>query len=200
MKLHYHPISPYARKARIMAMVSGVEVEEIPPNKQAADGYASQPNPLGKIPCLERGGELPALFDSPVICEYLDSLSGHPLLPSSGEARWTQLRLHAVGDGLSDAVYNYRYETVRDDALHWPELIDRHSQAMRNALTYFEDNIDELGDDWNFGNMAIFCAIDYLKFRGGHIDVEGLSPRLAAWHRAMSEKPEAIETYGYGES
>lgn len=197
MKLHYHPISPYTRKARIMALVAGVDVEEIPPVKQGADGYGSNGNPLGKIPCLERE-DLPPLFDSPVVCEYLDSLSKTPLLPTSGEARWTQLRLHAVGDGLSDAVYNYRYETVRDEALHWPDMIDRHSQAMRNALVYLEANIEELGTVWSFGNMAIFCAIGYMQFRGEHIDFEGLSPKLAAWHIPMSTKPEAIETYGYG--
>lgn len=182
-----------------MAMVAGVDVEEIPPVKQGADGYGSNGNPLGKIPCLERQN-LPPLFDSPVVCEYLDSLSETPLLPASGEARWTQLRLHAVGDGLSDAVYNYRYETVRDATLHWLDMIDRHTQAMRNALIYLEANIDNLGTEWSFGNMAVFCAIDYLQFRGQHIDLEGLSPNLSAWHKMISAKPESLATYGYGES
>ena len=102
----------------ILARISGIKLEEIQPEKDGVNGYRAGDNPLGKIPALEwQPGQF--LFDSPVICEYLDTLRETPLLPSEGHVRFIQLWQHALGDGLSDAVYNYRYETVRPKALHW---------------------------------------------------------------------------------
>ena len=117
MKLYCHPISPFARKAMILARLGRVAVTEITPEKDGANGYAVVGNPLGKMPSLVlREGQ--SLFDSRVICEFLDGLSAAPLCPASGDARFTQLRQHALGDGLSEAVYNLRMETLRPSALH----------------------------------------------------------------------------------
>jgi len=111
MKLICSPISPYARKVMILARLSGIALEECLPDKDGTNGYVAGDNPLGKIPALEwQSGQY--LFDSPVICEFLDSLREKPLLPSEGHERIAQLWQHALGDGLSDAVYNYRMETI----------------------------------------------------------------------------------------
>ena len=83
MKLICHPISPYARKVMILARLSGIELEEQYPEKDGANGYTAGDNPLGKIPALEwQPGQF--LFDSPVICEYLNSLRETSLLPETG--------------------------------------------------------------------------------------------------------------------
>ena len=73
MKLICHPNSPYARKVMILARLSNIDLDEVMPKKDGANGYTAGDNPLGKIPALEWK---PAqfLFDSPVICEYLNSL------------------------------------------------------------------------------------------------------------------------------
>ena len=100
MRLHHSPLSPFARKCRIIIRAKGLDVEEVKAGPDGAHGYAANVNPLGKIPCLERGEcEIP-LFDSPLICEYLDSLKD-PWLPKDGEGRWKAYRLHRIGDGLS---------------------------------------------------------------------------------------------------
>ena len=196
MKLICDPISPYARKAMILARLSDIPLEEVKPEKNGANGYVAGDNPLGKIPALEwQTGQF--LFDSPVICEYLDSLRESPLLPESGHARYIQLWQHALGDGLSDAVYNYRMETVRPPDLHWDEMIERHDQAIRNAVETLEKISSWLGEDWTFGNIAIVCGLDYAAYRAPHFNWKQAAPKLSEWHQKKTETEVWRETNAY---
>jgi len=104
MKLYCHPISPYARKAMILARLHEIDVEEIQPEKNGDQGYGAGDNPLGKIPALEWQPNQ-YLFDSPVVCEYLDSLGTSPVLPTDAHRHMLNKWQHALGDGLADAVY-----------------------------------------------------------------------------------------------
>src|SRR3546814_19088642 len=56
-------------------------------------------NPVKKIPALVTDDGM-TLFDSPVICEYLDSLSSGAKMFPHGKARWEALRLQAAADGM----------------------------------------------------------------------------------------------------
>lgn len=196
MKLICDPISPYARKVMILARLSSIELEEVKPTKNGAHGYVAGDNPLGKIPALEwQPGQF--LFDSPVICEYLNSLRDISLLPDDGHMRFIQLWQHALGDGLSDAVYNYRMETVRPPDLHWDEMIARHDQAIRNSVETLEKISPWLGDDWTFGNIAILCGLDYASYRASHFDWRARAPQLAAWHENLSKSQIGQDTNAY---
>jgi len=198
MKLICHPISPYARKAMILARLHGVEVEEIQPEKDGANGYIAGDNPLGKIPALEwQPGQY--LFDSPVICEYLDNLAKAPILPADGHSRYLNLWQHALGDGLADAVYNYRYEIVRPEELHWDEIIKRHETAIVRSIETLEKICAWLGGPWTYGNLAIITALDYTSFRAGHLNWQGRAPKLAVWHSQFKTDPHYNATYGYPE-
>ena len=196
MKLHCHPISPYARKAMILCRLHNLDVEEISAKGGGPRGYTEGVNPLGKIPALELAdGRI--IFDSPVVCEYLDGLSDAPLLPVARDDRIQQKVLHALGDGLSDAVYNYRQEVVRDKALHWDTLIERHTMAMTMGVEYLDSKIDMLGVTWSFGNIAIICALDYMRYRAPHMDWTELSPALADWHSTFQSNAAYSDSYGY---
>ena len=196
MKLICHPISPYARKAMILGRLHGVEVEEIQPEKDGANGYVAGDNPLGKIPALEwQPGQY--LFDSPVICEYLDSLAKAPILPADGHSRYLNLWQHALGDGLADAVYNYRYEIVRPEELHWDEMIKRHETAIIRSIDTLENICQWIGGPWTYGNLAIVTALDYANFRAGHLSWQDRAPRLAKWFEAFQNDPYYKATYGY---
>ena len=198
MKLICHPISPYARKAMILARLHGIEVEEIQPKKNGANGYVAGDNPLGKIPALEWQPEQ-YLFDSPVICQYLDSLAKAPILPADGHSRYLNLWQHALGDGLADAVYNYRYEIVRPEELHWDEMIKRHETAIVRSIETLEKICAWLGGPWTYGNLAIITALDYASFRAGHLNWQGRAPKLAVWHSQFKTDPHYNATYGYPE-
>lgn len=196
MKLICHPISPYARKVMILARLSGIELDEVYPEKDGANGYAAGDNPLGKIPALEWQPSQ-FLFDSPVICEYLNSLRDAPLLPPTGQMRYIQLWQHALGDGLSDAVYNYRVETMRPAALQWDEMINRHDQAIKNSIATLEKISPWLGEDWTYGNIAVLCGLDYASYRAAHFDWKTAAPKLAEWHQALANTKVWQETNGY---
>ncbi|MGH7044466.1 MAG: glutathione S-transferase N-terminal domain-containing protein, partial [Acetobacteraceae bacterium] len=75
MKLFHSPTSPYVRKVMACAVARGLEgrIEIVPTNPHQSPPGLLAVNPLSRVPALVRddGG---ALFDSPVICEYLDSL------------------------------------------------------------------------------------------------------------------------------
>jgi len=196
MKLICHPISPYARKTMILARLHNIMVEESQPEKNGTNGYVAGDNPLGKIPALEwQPGQY--LFDSPVICEYLDSLGETPILSKDTHTHFLQKWQHALGDGISDAVYNYRYEIVRPEALHWDEMIKRHETAIVNAVETLERISDWLGDPWTYGNVAIICALDYASFRAGHLNWQARAPKLAKWFEGFADDPYYQATYGY---
>lgn len=197
MKLICHPISPYARKAMILARVSGIELNEVQPAKNGAHGYAAGDNPLGKIPALEwQPGQY--LFDSPVICEYLDSLRDTPLLPAKGHPRYLQLWQHAIGDGVSDAVYQYRQETVRPPDLHWDAMIERHDTAIRDTVATLANICQWLGTPWTYGNLAIICGLDYASYRAPQVNWRADHPELAKWHANFVNDPAYLDTYAYG--
>lgn len=180
----------------MLARLSGIELEEVAPEKDGANGYVAGDSPLGKIPALEwQPGQF--LFDSPVIFQYIDELREAPLLPEPTHPRFIQLWQHALGDGLSDAVYNYRVETARPKALHWGEMIERHNQAIRNALATLETISPWLGTQWAYGNLAIICAMDYASYRAPHINWSEDCPKLAEWHKSLSDDKVWRETYGY---
>jgi len=196
MKLFCDPISPYARKAMILARLSEISLDECRAESGGAQGYLAGDNPLGKIPALEwQPGQF--LFDSPVICEYLDSLREIPLLPAEGHMRYIQLWQHALGDGLSDAVYNYRQEIRRPAELHWDEMITRHDTAIRNAVATLDKISPWLGDDWTYGNIAIVCALDYASYRAGHFDWKAEAPKLAEWYSTLAKTSVWSETNEY---
>lgn len=178
-----------------MIRAKGLDVDEVSAVNDPVHGYASNINPLGKIPCLEREGALP-LFDSPVICDYLDSLND-PWLPEVGENRWKAYRLHRIGDGLAEAMYNLRYETVRDENLHWPKIITRHENAINNTIDYLETILDYIPNDWSFGTIAVICALDYIDFRGQHLSWRDRAPELSKWHNNFKTMPEWKDTNGY---
>src|ERR1700687_5264119 len=107
MRLRYSPTSPFVRKVMVVALETGLveRIERITtivaptkPNEEVA-----RENPLVKLPALTTDDGL-VLYDSPVICEYLDTLhSGATVFPASGKARWIALRQQALGDGMLDA-------------------------------------------------------------------------------------------------
>jgi glutathione S-transferase len=114
MTLYYSPASPYARKVRVVALESGldkkIEAVNVALTPVMPNADVDKHNPIGKIPALSVKGM--DLFDSPVICEYLDSQhKRRKLLPRKGRDRWMALRQQAMGDGLLDAALLARYES-----------------------------------------------------------------------------------------
>jgi glutathione S-transferase len=169
MKLLYQTHSPYARKVLVFAHEVGiaerVEVihHETSPTRRNEQVLAE--NPLGKVPVLVRPG-LSSIFDSDVICAYLDTLhSGRRLIPPEGETRWQALRLQAVAQGLADAGNAIRWETVRrPKELRYAPLRDGYLAKLIATYDWLERELDA-GSPIHVGHIALATCLSWLEFR-----------------------------------
>jgi glutathione S-transferase len=198
MKLRYSPTSPYVRKVMVVALETGLaeRIERLPtmvaptkPNDEVA-----RENPLVKVPSLTTDDGM-VLYDSPVICEYLDTLhSGAKLFPASGKARWLALRQQALGDGILDAAILGRYEILRPKEFQWPDWIDAQLRKVRGALAALEIETEagEIAGPLTIGQITIGCALGYLDFRYASEEWRAKHRRLAAWFDEFSKR-KAIE-------
>jgi glutathione S-transferase len=201
MKLRYSPASPYVRKVMIVAYEGGLadRIEKVTTSvvPVKANDELKAENPLVKVPALTTDdGE--TLYDSPVICEYLDSLhKATKMFPSAGPARWTALRRQALGDGILDAAILTRYETgVRPKELQWGEWVDGQMRKVRGALDALEH--ENLNGPFDIGTLTIACALGYLDFRFSHEDWRKTRPKLAAWFAEISRRPSMKATEPQG--
>lgn len=191
MKLHWSPKSPYVRKVMVCAHELGI-VDRLELVRSVAAMLKPNPaimvdNPLSKIPTLVRG-DGPPLFDSAVICEYLDAQAGGALFPAGGEARWNALRRHALGDGLLDALILWRNEREREQPLS--ALLEVFEVKTRATLELLEREAGDLGGAaLSIGHIALGCALGYLDYRFDALRWRASAPRLAACFARVLERP-----------
>jgi glutathione S-transferase len=203
MKLLYQTHSPYARKVLVFAHEAGlarrIEVvhHETSPTRRNEQVFAE--NPLGKVPVLIRPGQTP-IFDSDVICAYLDTLHpGRKLIPPEGEPRWRALRLQAGAQGLADAGIQLRWETVRrPQALRYRPLADGYEQKLVASYDWLEQQLD-VDAPLHVGHIALATCLDWLAFRALP-DFRAGRPRLAAWFDAFAQRPAMLATPLSGET
>lgn len=190
MELKYSALSPYVRKVTITLHELGIadRVRLTKVDARGDPGAITPFNPLGKIPALviDDGS---VIFDSPVICEYLDAeFGGHRLLAASGPQRWETLTRAALADGMIDAAILVRRERDRDEARRLQEWIAWQLRKVTQGLDALEARIDTLGDRFDLGQIALAAALGYMPLR---IDeVAGLPrwPRLKAWYDKVCER------------
>lgn len=203
MKLLYQTHSPYARKTLVFAHEAGIAAQievihhETSPMQRNDEVFAE--NPLGKVPVLIRPGHSP-LFDSDVICAYLDTLhDGNRLIPPVGEARWQALRVQAIAQGLADAGIAIRWETVRrPEALRYPSLRDGYVEKLIESYDWLESELDAVSP-LHVGHIALATALSWIEFRG----LPGFRkrrPRLAAWFDEFDARPSMRATPLSGET
>lgn len=194
MKLRYSPTSPYVRKVRMTAIECGVELEMVVTNAWAPDTDLVKDNPLSKVPALVLdSGEV--IFDSPVICEYLDTLhNGHKLLPQEGHERFRQLTLQALADGILDAALQIRFETaMRPEDKRWNDWIARQQAAITRALDTLEKDVGHWGGVFLIGGITVVAALSYLDLRKVADWRQG-RPHLAHWYTTTHNRRSVRET------
>ncbi len=202
MKLFHAPASPFVRKVVVMLHEMGIQdqVTLVPVSGNPLDP-GSLPvdlNPLGKIPALlTDGGQ--TLYDSRVICRYLDSQFNAGLYPP-GDRLWDCLTLEATGDGICDAAVLMRYETVvRPEPVRSPEWLEAQWAKIARALDALETRwIDHLDGPLDMGQVAVACALGYLDFRLASRPWRADHPDLAAWEARISARPSLLATVPVG--
>ena len=190
MILYYQTHSPFARKALVFAHEIGLadrlEVihHETSPTRRNDEVYAE--NPLGKVPILLREGKEP-IFDSDVICAYLDTLhEGRKLIPEAGEPRWRSLRLQSVAQVLAQTGIGLRWEWERrPEHLRYPALADGYAEKIEATYDWLERTLDpEAAVD--IGQIALATTLSWMAFR----DLPSFRnrPKLTAWFDAFENR------------
>jgi len=196
MKLRFSPLSPFVRKVRVVAIETGQhdKIELVPTVTADPAAKLWEHNPLIKIPALvlDNGD---SLYDSIVICEYLDSLHGGPkMFPASGPARWTTLRRHALADGVMEAALLRRYESLRPQNLQSTDWDATQKSKVDHGLAALEQEVAGFGDLIDIGTLSTAIMLDYLNFRFAREDWASRFPQLATWHKAVSARPSLSTT------
>lgn len=198
MKLHISPASPFVRKVRVLVRETGLsdQIEEF--EVTVGPGVPESPtmafNPLGKIPTLERD-DGPALYDSRVICRYLNDLAGADYYP---ETRiWETLTLEATADGILDAavlmVYEKRSRTEDKVDSDWLEA--QWSKVAR-ALSALESRwTSHLAGPMDMAHIAVGCALGYLDFRHPDRPWRATHPDLTLFYEGFHNRSSMVATH-----
>ena len=197
MKLHWSPRSPFVRKVMIVAHEAGL-ADRLTLVRTVAATIKPHPelmrdNPLSKIPTLVLDDGT-VLYDSPVICEYLDRMHPGPkLFPPDGAARMTALRRQALGDGFLDFLLLWRDERAR--AQPSDAHLASYAAKRKSTLAAIDREVDNLAASaFSIGHIALGCALGYLDFRFAAEDWRGDHPRLARWHADFGARPSVQAT------
>lgn len=191
MKLRYAAASPFVRKVMVLAheldLAKRIEILPVSLSPVRANAELAEENPLMKVPSLVTDDGM-VLYDSPVICEYLDSIAGgHRFFPPAGPTRWTALRQQALADGVLDAVILCRYEMLRPEEKCWKEWTDGQMAKAHQGLAALER--EDLAGPRTIGAVSAGCALGYLDLRFPDDGWRARHPGLAAWYAAVAELP-----------
>lgn len=201
MRLYQSATSPFARKVMVVIHETGLQGIELAPVAGTPVAPGSMPvdrNPLGKIPALVLDDGR-TIFDSRVICRYLDDCASAGLYPP-GDRLWDTLTLESLADGILDAavlmVYRSRLRPEDGRFAPWVEgqwaKIDRSLQAVEDRW------MAHLAAPLDMGQIALGTALGYLDFRLGARNWPQNRPALAAWWRDFSARPSMAATVPVG--
>jgi glutathione S-transferase len=192
VKLYGSLVSPYVRKVRAVAIELGMELEFTSADAHAMPSDYGRINPVNRIPAL-RLDDGSLMYDSRVICEYLDTLKDCRLLPSIGPARWQVLKLEVFGDGILDAAVPRYGEQLRPAVQQSSSRLAKYERSIKQVLDALTLEVSSL-DDVNVGTLTIACALGYLDFRfPADAWRNGRAP-LAAWYETFSGRPSIAST------
>jgi glutathione S-transferase len=197
MKLYYSATSPFVRKCLVSAHELGLRerIELLPaaPHPINRDRALIVCNPLGKVPTLVTDDGT-VLYDSRVICEYLNALGDGHLLPEQAE-RWRVSRDAALADGVMEAAVLVRYETfARPEHLRWKDWVDGQMDKVACSLAEIEARAGSLDQRIDLGTIAIGCALGYLDFRFAALGWKNTHPKIAAWFERFAARESMLTT------
>ncbi len=192
MKLVGTKTSPYVRKVRVILAERNLPFEFVEESAWSADTAVTRYNPLTKVPALViDGGE--SIYDSAVIAEYLDAISGSALLPAGAAERALVRRDEALGDGIADAGITVRLERGREAARQDAAWIARHMDKVNSGIAAVARTLGARqylgGSQPNLGDIACACALFWVEFRMPELRWRDAHPNLKGWAERMESRP-----------
>jgi glutathione S-transferase len=196
MKLLHSTTSPYVRKVRIVAIEKGLagRIELVAANPWPDPAVAAGSNPLGKVPVLLLDDGT-AIYDSPVICEYLDSLvAASPLIPRAGLDRWVVLRQQALADGILDAAVGVVLERRRPASERSLPAQARATDAIRRSVAVLRHEVRPADAPFDLGQIAMAVALGYLEFRLSDLELGTAAREVREFWAIAKIRPSVVAT------
>lgn len=190
MKLYYSPTSPFVRKVNVFAIEAGLDkkIEWVKTNPWLAEDILTAENPLSKIPTLITDDNQ-VIYDSRVICEYLDTLHhGIKLHPSKEQDRWPVLRLQALADGIMESGILRFLETKRPKELRSSDWDSNQKGSVIRGLDNLENTVSEWGNNLDIGVISVACVLGWLDFRFANEDWRTGRDQLNSWFAEFSKR------------
>ena len=196
MQLRTSSTTPYGRKVMLVAHELKLvdKIEMIAPIRDNwVQGIAPE-NPLGKVPSLTTADGM-VLYDSIVICEYLNDMAQGKLFPASSPAKYRALRLHALADGLLEAAVAQRIEThMRPTNLQWADFLTLQRNKVQGSLKAAEQEVKHFSKVPTIGEFSLAAALGYIDFRFPTDNWHKDYAKLNAWYQEFSKRPSMLAT------
>lgn len=202
MRLYWSSRSPFVRKVMVAAhelgLANQIVLERVVVGIVRLNEAVMVDNPLNKIPTLATQDN-GVLFDSPVICEYLDTLADPPRLFPSGPNRLLALRMQALADGMMDLLTLRLFENGRPKSFQWNKVHEVARTKLAAACDFAEAQIAAEasageGRAIHIGHIALACALGHQDFRFAADGWRTGRPALTTWYQGMSERPSMVAT------
>ena len=195
--LGVHP-SPFTRKVRIVLAEKKIKCDFVIASPQADPAAVAAYNPLGKVPVLVLDDGT-ALYDSPVIVEFLDGVSPNGrLIPQDNRERIEVRRWEALADGVVEAAILIRYEGLRSDAERSAAWIERQMTKVNQGLDAMETQLGGrpscAGSAFSLADIAVGVCLDYLDFRFPDLGWKPSHPGLARLQGRLAERESFSES------
>lgn len=189
MQLLGFPSSPYVRKVRValheLGLAERVELVHVETSPHDSNPRVTAENPLGRVPTLIRD-DGPPLYESGVICEYLDSLTPEPtLVPMAGARRWESRRLHALAEGTTQEGVTLLRESRRPAELQWSKITESFGAKLTRTFDYLENTPNLFEDELEVGQIALATSLAWLTMRHLGPPIFDGRPRLSAWYESF---------------
>jgi len=192
MKLIGSKTSPYVRKIRVLLAERQLAHEFVEESAWTADTKVPNYNPLNKVPALQLdGGE--SIYDSAVIADYLDAISGGTYLAQQPAERAKVKCLEALGDGIADAgiaaFLERKREASRQDAAWIARQLDKVNAGIAAVSQSLGSRPYLGGAHANLGDIACACGLFWAEFRMPELGWRERYPNLKAWAERMEARP-----------
>lgn len=186
-----HHLCPYVQRAVIALHEKGVPFERVYIDLDDKPDWFRAASPRGKVPVLKTADNA-ILFESSVICEYLEDTQPGPLHPQDPLERARHRAWMEFGSAILGDIWGF--ETARDAA-----TVQRKAGDLKDKFTWVEDNLANgpwfAGERFSLVDAVFGPVFRYFDVFDTIVDYGILAdaPKVRAWRRALADRPSVRE-------
>ena len=186
-----HQLCPYVQRVAIALLEKGIAFQRLYVELADKPEWFLDLSPLGKVPLLKVGEET-VIFESSVICEYLEETQPLPLHPADPLERARHRAWMEFGSAILSDIWGF--ETAKEAAAAERKAADlaakfRRLEASLGRGPYFA------GRHFSLVDAVIAPAFRYFDLFDAIADfgIFAETPKVRAWRAALAERPSVRE-------